>query len=131
MCISSAKRSTFTFSTLLFTFLLFLLSLAQHRRSLRSLLQLAHEGLNIIETVIEDPLKEGERERDQFVMKFGNKLQPGVTEQTQKCDEEAYHFSLRSQERDVRPAVHAVRCRTREERIQFIMFHHVKYIASI
>lgn len=52
--------SLFTFSTLLFTFLLFLLPLVQHRCSLCSLLQLGHEVLYVIETVIEDPLREGE-----------------------------------------------------------------------
>lgn len=49
-----------TFSALLFTFLLLLLSLVQHRRSFSSLLQLAHEGLNFVETVIKDPLRKEE-----------------------------------------------------------------------
>lgn len=60
--ISFAKvhPSLFTFSTLLFTFLLFLLPLAKHRCSLCCLLQLGHEVLDVIETVIEDPLRKGE-----------------------------------------------------------------------
>lgn len=53
--------SFFTFGALLFTFLLvFLLPLVQHRRRLSRLLQLGHEVLNVVETVIEDPLREGE-----------------------------------------------------------------------
>lgn len=49
--------SFFTFRTLLFTFLLvFLLPLVQHCRRLCSLLQLAHEVLDVVEAVIEDPL---------------------------------------------------------------------------
>lgn len=61
-CVSPRKKeSPFTFSTLLFALLLiFLLPLVQHSRSLRSLLQLGHEVLNVVETVIEDPLREGE-----------------------------------------------------------------------
>lgn len=38
-------------------------------------------------------------------------------------DEEAYHFSLRSQERYIRSTVHTVCCCEREESIQFIHFH--------
>lgn len=49
----------FTFSALLFTFLLvFLLALAEHRGSLRRLLQLGHERLDVIEAVVENPLGE-------------------------------------------------------------------------
>lgn len=49
-----------TFTALLFTFLLLLLLLAQDHRSLGRLLQLAHEGLDVVEAVIEDRLREGE-----------------------------------------------------------------------
>lgn len=49
----------FTFSTLLFTFLLFLLPLVQHRCSLCCLLQLGHEVLDVVKTVVEDALRKG------------------------------------------------------------------------
>lgn len=56
----SSPASLLTFSTLLFTFLLLLLPLVQHRCGLCCLLQLAHEVLDVVETVIEDPLRQRE-----------------------------------------------------------------------
>lgn len=54
------KGLHFTFSALLFTFLLvFLLALAEHRGSLRRLLQLGHKRLDVIEAVVENPLGGG------------------------------------------------------------------------
>lgn len=54
------KGLHFTFSTLLFTFLLvFLLALVDHRGSLRRLLQLGHERLDVIEAVVENALRGG------------------------------------------------------------------------
>lgn len=53
------KELHFTFSTLLFTFLLvFLLALVEHCGSLRRLLQFGHERLDVIEAVVENPLGE-------------------------------------------------------------------------
>lgn len=71
----------FTFCSLLFTFLLFLLPLAQHRRSIGRLLQLAHEALDVVEAVVEDSLRRGE---NQFVMMFSYEIQPEVSEKTQR-----------------------------------------------
>lgn len=57
-----------------------------------------------------------------FVKLFELQLE---TPSPKKCTEDAYHFSLGSQERDVRPAIH---CHTRERRIQVI---HLRVMALV
>lgn len=76
--ISMKNSPFFTFWTLLFTLLLvFLLPLVQHRRRLCRLLQLGHEVLDVVEAVIEDPLRGG---RGAFFRLSACELQPNINQ---------------------------------------------------